>query len=110
MNFKLPIELIILATLVVGWIIFMLSIHYRYKKRMKEIEKEWEDGRIRQERRNRRWQLDSLCNDRIRRREEISGNLDCVVRWGGEWVPIDEVRSKTDKLSPQKKMGKHTMR
>lgn len=89
MNFKLPIELIILGTILILWGIFMLSIHYRYKKRMKEIEKEWEDGRIRQERRTRQWIINTH------------------TQLG---YPSDEVRPKTDKLSPHKKVVKHTMR
>ena len=94
MNFKLPIELIILGTILILWGIFMLSIHYRDKKRMKEIEKEWEDGRIRQERRDRQWIVDELNQ----------------WRRSATGIPYDEVRPKTDKLSPPKKVGKHTMR
>ena len=105
---RLTIQLIILTTLVVGWTIFMLYQRHQHKKRMKQIDKEWEERR-------RRWAeqvpFDSeVPTEWVIQREEISGNLDCVVRWGGEWVPIDGVRSKHDKLSPQKKMGKHTMR
>ncbi len=97
MNFKLPIELIILGTILILWGIFMLSIHYRDKKRMKEIEKEWEDGRIRQERRDRQW-VEELGRFWQRGRPSATG------------IPYDEVRPKTDKLSPHKKVGKHTMR
>tara|TARA_R110000822_G_scaffold5682_2_gene24494 strand:+ start:26 stop:349 length:324 start_codon:yes stop_codon:yes gene_type:complete len=105
---RLTIQLIILTTLVVGWTIFMLYQRHQHKKRMRQIDKEWEERR-------RRWAeqvpFDSeVPTEWVIQREEISGNLDCVVRWGGEWVPIDEVRSKTDKLSPTKKMGKHMMR
>ena len=105
---RLTIQLIILTTLVVGWTIFMLYQRHQLTKRLKQIDKEWEERR-------RRWAeqvpFDSeVPTEWVIQREEISGNLDCVVRWGGEWVPIDEVRSKTDKLSPQKKMGKHMMR
>ena len=96
MNFKLPIELIILGTILILWGIFMLSIHYRDKKRMKEIEKEWEDGRIRQERRDRQW-VEELGRFWQRGRPSAT-------------VPYDEFRPKTDKLSPHKKMDKHTMR
>jgi hypothetical protein len=89
---KLTIQyILILTTLVAGWGIFMLSIHYKHKKRMKEIDKEWEERR-------RRWQV-----------EEIRSELYRYWRVGG-MVPYDEVRPKTDKLSPTKKMGKHTMR
>ena len=72
-------KLIILATLVVGWTIFMLYQSNQHKKRMRQIDKEWEE-------RIRRWQ------------SHVST------------VPYDEVRPKTDKLSPPKKMGKHKMR
>ena len=92
---KLTIQLLILGTILILWGIFMLSIHYRDKKRMKEIEKEWEDGRIRQERRDRQW--DELNQYWQRGRRSAT-------------VPYDEVRPKTDKLSPHKKVGKHTMR
>jgi hypothetical protein len=88
---KLTMYLLILTTLVVGWGIFMLSIHYKHKKRMKEIDKEWEERR-------RRWQV-----------EEIRSELYRYWRVGG-MVRYDEVRPKTDKLSPPKKVGKHTMR
>ena len=105
---RLTIDLVILTTLVVGWTIFMLYQRHQLTKRLKQIDKEWEERR-------RRWAeqvpFDSqVPTEWVIQREEISGNLDCVVRWGGEWVPIDGVRSKTDKLSPQKKMGKHKMR
>jgi hypothetical protein len=78
-------KLIILATLVVGWAIFMLYQSNQHKKRMRQIDKEWEE-------RIRRW------------RSHVS-----TVRRSA-MVPYDEVRPKTDKLSPPKKMGKHTMR
>ena len=93
MNFKLPIVLIILGTILILWGIFMLSIHYRDKKRMKEIEKEWEDGRIRQERRDRQWIVDT----------------NSVLTLPDEGY-MPSATFKTDKLSPPKKMGKHTMR
>ena len=92
---KLTIQLIILVTLVVGWVIFMLCVHYKHKKRMNQIEEEWAERR-------RRWQL-----------EEHGSWLESQVPT--DWVrrsamvPYDEV-VKTDKLSPPKKMGKHTMR
>jgi len=88
-------KLIILATLVVGWTIFMLYQSNQHKKRMRQIDKEWEERR-------RRWQL-----------EEHGSWLESQVPT--DWVrrsamvPYDEV-VKTDKLSPPKKMGKHTMR
>jgi len=89
---KLTIQLLILTTLVVGWTIFMLYQWSRHKKRMKEIEVEWEVRR-------RRWQLDSLCNDRIRRSAMVPDE---------GYMP--SAMFKTDKLSPQKKVVKHTMR
>lgn len=96
MNFKLPIELIILGTILILWGIFMLSIHYRYKKRMKENEKKWMGRKIEvlKERRDRQW-------------------VDEINQWGrisATGIPYDEFRPKTDKLSPHKKMDKHTMR
>ena len=99
MNFKLPIELIILGTILILWGIFMLSIHYRYKKRMKEIEEEWEARR-------RRWQLDE--HDRRWYRMESEVPTEWIRR--SATIPYDEFRPKTDKLSPHKKMDKHTMR
>jgi uncharacterized protein (DUF1919 family) len=84
---KLTIQyILILTTLVAGWVIFMLSIHYKHKKRMRQIDKEWEERR-------RRCQLERV-----------------VWLAGSAMVPYDEVRPKTDKLSPPKKVGKHTMR
>ena len=53
---------------------------------MRQIDKEWEERR-------RRCQLERV-----------------VWLAGSAMVPYDEVRPKTDKLSPTKKMGKHTMR
>ena len=99
MNFKLPIELIILGTILILWGIFMLSIHYRDKKRMKEIEKEWEDGRIRQERRDRQWLESEVPTEWIRRSAMVPDE---------GYMP--SATFKTDKLSPPKKMDKHTMR
>ena len=102
---KLTMQLIVLSTILIGWGILMLSIHYRHKKRMKEIDKEWEE---------RRWRL---TLDRIERQwNEVSHN-DWQIGRRSAMVPNDfywpysndEVR-KTDKLSPPKKMGKHTMR
>lgn len=94
---KLTIQLLILGTILILWGIFMLSIHYKHKKRMKEIEEEWEARR-------RRWQLDE--HDRWYRMES-----EVPTEWirRSAMVPYDEVK-RTDKLSPPKKMGKHTMR
>lgn len=94
---KLTIQLIILGTTLMGWGIFMLSIHYRHKKRMKEIDKEWEERR-------RRWQLDEVNGYWQRGRRSAMVPNDFYWPYSN-----DEVR-KTDKLSPLKKMGKHTMR
>ena len=101
---KLTTQIIILVTLVVGWTIFMLYQRHQHKKRMRQIDKEWEERR-------RRWAeqvpFDSqVPTEWVIQREEISGE-EYRQLYG---VPIDEVRSKHDKLSPQKKMGKHTMR
>jgi len=76
---------------VVGWVIFALYLQSRHKKRVKQVEEEWEERR-------RRWQV-----------EEIGSGLNRY--WPvGVMARHDEVRPKTDKLSPPKKMGKHTMR
>ena len=106
---KLTIQIIILVTLVVGWTIFILYQRHQHKKRMRQIDKEWEVRR-------RRWAeqipFDSEVPTEwvIQRHEEISGGEYIEVMDGVYmWVPIDEVRSKHDKLSPQKKMGKHKM-
>ncbi len=107
---KLTIQLIILATLtsVVGWTIFILYQRHQHKKRMKEIDKEWEERR-------RRWAeqvpFDSEVPTEwvIERLGDREGEYIEVMDGVYMWVPIDEVRSKHDKLSPQKKMGKHTM-
>ena len=106
---RLTIQLIILTTLVVGWTIFMLYQRHQLTKRLKQIDKEWEERR-------RRWAeqvpFDSqVPTEWVIQREEISGGEYIEVMDGVYmWVPIDEVRSKTDKLSPTKKMGKHMMR
>ena len=42
--------------------------------------------------------------------DEVNRYLQTGRRSVSVWVPYDEVRPKTDKLSPKKKMGKHTMR
>jgi len=89
---KLIIQLIILATLVVGWTIFMLYQWSRHKKRMKEIEVEWAKQF------ERRWQLDSLCNDRIRR--------SAMMPYEG-YMP--SAMFKTDKLSPKKDIKSHKL-
>ena len=94
---KLTIHLMIIGTILILWGIFMLSIHYKHKKRMKEIDKEWEERR-------RRWQMDRIDWQW----NEVNQYWQRGRR--SAWVPYDEVRPKTDKLSPPKKMGKHTMR
>jgi len=93
---KLAIQSLIIGTILILWGIFMLSIHYKHKKRMKEIEEEWTERR-------RRWQLDEF----MREWNEVNGIRQTVRR--SAMVPYDEVK-ETDKLSPPKKMGKHTMR
>jgi len=99
---KLTIQLLILGTIVTGWGIFMLSIHYKHKKRMKEIEEEWAERR-------RRWQLEE--HDRWFRLES-----EVPTEWirRSAMMPnegyMPSAMFKTDKLSPPKKMGKHTMR
>ena len=76
---------------------------------MKEIEEEWEERR-------RRWQQDRIDRqwDEVNRywqtgrRSAIIPDGDINRYW--PMVPYDELRPKTDKLSPKKKVGKHTMR
>ena len=106
---KLAIQSLIIGTILILWGIFMLSIHYKHKKRMKEIEEEWEERR-------RRWRVMDMTdevNGDIRRNLDRQWNeLNRCWRVGGRpsaMVPCDEVK-RTDKLSPPKKMGKHTMR
>ena len=94
---KLTIQLIILTTLVVGWIIFMLYQQVQHKKRMKEID-------------------DRRKVERMRGAEEWIRRLGEEVRdlRRSAMVPdegyMPSATFKTDKLSPPKKMGKHTMR
>lgn len=93
---KLAIQSLIIGTILILWGIFMLSIHYKHKKRMKELEEEWEERR-------RRWQLE----EHDRRWHRLASEVPWIRR--SAMVPYDEVK-RTDKLSPPKKMGKHTMR
>ena len=51
----------------------------------------------------RRWQAMDIT-------DEVNRYLQTGRRSVSVWVPYDEVRPKTDKLSPKKKMGKHKMR
>ena len=94
---KLIIQLIILTTLVVGWAIFMLYQQVQHKKRMKEID-------------------DRRKVERMRGAEEWIRRLGEEVRdlRRSAMVPdegyMPSATFKTDKLSPPKKMGKHTMR
>ncbi len=94
---KLTIQLIILTTLVVGWTIFMLYQQVQHKKRMKEID-------------------DRRKVERMRGAEEWIRRLGEEVRdlRRSAMVPdegyMPSATFKTDKLSPPKKMGKHTMR
>ena len=88
---KLTIHLIILVTILILWGILMLSIHYKHKRRMKEIEEESAERR-------RRWELED--GDRMTELNQIRRELE------NQW-PFN---IHTDKLSPPKKMGKHTMR
>ena len=64
---------------------------------MKEIEEEWEERRrrLQQERIDRQW-------------DEVNRYWQTGRR--SAFIPYDELRPKTDKLSPKKKVGKHTMR
>ena len=94
---KLTTQIIILVTLVVGWTIFMLYQRHQHKKRMRQIDKEWEERR-------RRWAeqvpFDSQVPTEWVRRSAMMPNEG--------YMP--SAMFKTDKLSPQKKMGKHMMR
>ena len=102
---KLTIHLIILGTILILWGILMLSIHYKHKKYLKKIKEDllWSESR-------RRWQQERID----RQWDEINGmwqREDCQgVFRRSAIIPYDELRPKTDKLSPKKKMGKHTMR
>ena len=64
---------------------------------MKEIEEEWTERR-------RRWQQDRID----RQWDEV--NRYWQTGRGSAIIPYHELRPKTDKLSPKKKVGKHTMR
>ena len=94
---RLTIDIIILVTLVVGWTIFMLYQRHQHKKRMRQIDKEWEVRR-------RRWA------------EQIPFDSEVPTEWviQSAMMPnegyMPSAMFKTDKLSPQKKMGKHMMR
>jgi hypothetical protein len=96
---KLTIHLMILCTILILWGIFMLYINYKHKKRMKEIEEEWAERR-------RRWQLDRID----RQWSEVNRYWPTTGIRRSAMVPYDEVIRRTDKLSPKKKVGKHTMR
>ncbi len=98
MSSKLTIYLITVGVYLVAFGIFMLYQNAQHKKRMKEIDAEWEE-------RQRRWQLEE--HDRRWRRMEREEYEEWIRR--SAMVPYDEVK-RTDKLSPPKKMGKHTMR
>lgn len=91
---KLTIQIIILVTLVVGWTIFMLYQRHQHKKKMRKDKRRRKWERIEEERRDRQWIVDELNQ----------------WRRSATGIPYDEFRPKTDKLSPPKKMGKHTMR
>jgi len=99
---KLAIQSLIIGTILILWGIFMLCVHYKHKKRMKEIEEEWEARR-------RRWQLEE--HDRWYRMES-----EVPTEWirRSAMMPnegyMPSAMFKTDKLSPKKKMDKHTMR
>ena len=95
------------------WGIVLLYIHYKHKKRIKKIQEDllWSESR-----RRRRQQ------DRIDRQwNEVNGMwLDgMTMEEGSNWywqrgrrpaiIPYDEIRPKTDKLSPKKKKITHKM-
>lgn len=100
---ELTIQLLILSTIVTGWGILMLYLNHRHKKRLKKIEEEWEVRR-------RRWQLEE--HDRRWYRMESEVPTEWIRQ--SAMVPdegyMPSAMFKTDKLSPPKKMGKHTMR
>ena len=108
---KLTIHLMIIGTILILWSIVMLIFHYKHKKRMKEIEEEWAERR-------RRWQLDRIDRqwDEVNRYWQTGGRRSAMVPsdyaslYPNAFIPYDELRPKTDKLSPPKKVSKHTMR
>lgn len=118
---KLIIHLMVLGTILILWVILMLSVHYKHKKYLKKIQEDllWSEDRRRrqQERIDRQWDEVNGMWGTVRpdrERNEFNGlwqreNCQGVFRRSA-WVPYDELRPKTDKLSPKKKMGKHTMR
>lgn len=107
------INLIILLTLVVGWTIFMLYLQSRHKKRLKQIDREWEERR-------RRWPNLEAPDGRWLEEGKIEEwrRLGVIRRFIPDrrrrWPNLEEhdgrMLKPTDKLSPKKKMGKHTMR
>ena len=79
------------------WGIVLLYIHYKHKRNIKRINKKIE------ERVNR--PLDE--HDRMTMEEQVNQYWQTVRR--SAIIPYDEIRPKTDKLSPKKKMITHKM-
>ena len=96
MSKELLIDLLPLGVNLIVWGSIILYSHRKHKKRMKEIEEKWAERR-------RQWQAMDIT-------DEVNRYLQTGRRSVSVWVPYDEVRPKTDKLSPKKKMGKHKMR
>ena len=93
MSKELLIDLLPLGVNLIVWGGIILYSRRKHKKRMKEIEEEWEERR-------RRWQVMDTTDEVNEELREIRRNLD------NQW-PFN---THTDKLSPPKKMGKHKMR
>lgn len=89
--------LITCVSAVTFWGIVLLYIHYKHKRNIKRINKKIE------ERVNR--PLDE--HDRMTMEEEVSQYWHTVRR--SAIIPYDEIRPKTDKLSPKKNLLKHKL-
>ena len=99
---NLTIQLTIIIGTVLMWamamVTFMLYTHYKHKKEIKRINKEIEE-RVNRPIEEGEWMtMEEEINQYWQR-----GRRPAII-------PYDELRPKTDKLSPKKKVGKHTMR
>ena len=92
-----------------GWGIFMLSIHYKHKRNIKRINKKIEERVNRPLDEHDMMTMEEEVNQ-YWRESEVPTEWSIIAGRRTAMVPYDEVRPKTDKLSPKKKMGKHTMR
>ena len=89
--------LIACVSTLIFWGIVLLYIHYKHKRNIKRINKKIE------ERVNR--PLDE--HDRMTMEEQVNQYWQTVRR--SAIIPYDEIRPKTDKLSPKKKKITHKM-